>query len=86
VALIAVLGILVAIAWIWLAIDRAPDVLSWLREGRDDIGRRLRRECESIARQVADNRWSSDYREMYIRDCIAVWVSRAALTGFGQPP
>jgi hypothetical protein len=64
------LVVLLCLVLIRLAVDLAPGLLPWVRGGEEAMGQRLRRECESIAREVDDGTWSEGVRDKYIRTCI----------------
>jgi hypothetical protein len=62
------LAIAAAIVLLVVAVSFAPEAWTWLTSSAD-LGTRLRRECESVVREVHPEASGYD-RERYIRDCI----------------
>jgi hypothetical protein len=55
------------IALVYVVGEYGPFAWAWLTE---DLGARLRRECETVVREAHPNVSTEDLREFYIRSCI----------------
>lgn len=65
------LGLLLLVLVLAMAFEYGSDAWTWLTTS-EDLGARLRRECESVAREALpeDRSRFSVEREAYIRQCI----------------